>query len=330
MIRSAAKTIGQAARTRLADPRVRRLLSIGIMLLSIGFLLVILARDAQSLASRINWSDYLGIGVVGVFLYLLSLLVQLAAWAGLMIRLGGVTGGWWHVQIFSYSHLLRRLPGVVWYIAGRTTLYRGQGVNANVPIVASGLEWLLLLVGSAIVLATFGFSGTFDAPIVALLALAAIGISAIVLRRLILSASTVRGDGRLKSWFSRMLSVDPPRVRDLALWLALYVAAYVVGGWILLLLVQATKPAVEVDLIRMTQVWALVGGMGTLLSAIVPAGLGLRELSLTVVLSPYVDTSAAVLISIILRVLFMLSDLVWGGALWLVSSAVMRRRNSIA
>lgn len=324
MLRSKLATVYQAIQKRMADPRARRGLSSGIMLLSILFLLFILLRDVQTLPAQIVWQDYLGVCAIGLLLYLIPLLMHLAVWTGLMTRLGGVRGGWWHVEIFAHSHLLRRLPGVVWYVVGRTTMYRAQGVDANVPIVASGLEWLLLVAGSAVVTASLGLGGGAGLPAIASIGLILIVASALALGFLFTAVSGPNRNGRAANWLARLIAVNPPRFRDLSMWLGLYIVTYVLGGWILLLLVQGISPASGVDLLNMTQAWALVGGLGTLLSAIVPAGMGIRELSLTVVLSPYIGGTAGVLVSVLLRLLFMFADLVWGVALWSIARIVLR------
>ena len=62
----------------------RRWMGLAVMGLSFAVMGIILLRDAQSLQAYTNWSDYLGVCVIGLLLYLLPLLAHLGVWSGLM------------------------------------------------------------------------------------------------------------------------------------------------------------------------------------------------------------------------------------------------------
>ena len=109
-----------------------------------------------------------------------------------------------------------------------------------------------------------------------------------------------------------------PRGRELVLWVGLYTIAYIIGGLILFLLVRGVAPESSVTLTDAIRIWALAGGVGFLTSMIVPAGLGIRELTLTALLAPDVPIVGALLIALLLRMLFITSDLVWGGLMWAI------------
>jgi len=298
--------------------RLRTTLHLGrlgpvLVLLSFAILLVLLLRDVQSLPAQIDWSRYVGVMGVGLLLYLVPLIIQLLVWSDLMTRLGGVQHGWRNVEAFSYSHLLRRIPGAVWYLVGRTTLYRAYGVDVQVPLVASAVEWLLLMLGSAVVVVAFSLVTSTDV-VLGLSVLACLtGLGAAVVHRLFTTSVNARLLKGLLARLPRVTSVSLPRRREIWLWLCLYVGAYIAGGVILMLMVQGVASDFDASLLIMIRIWALVGGIGTLLSTIIPAGMGIRELSLTVALAPYMTTSTAIFVSIVLRILFMLADVLWGG-----------------
>ncbi len=299
----------------LSKPRVRRYISLGVMFFSFAVLFLILFRDVDSLREYSNWADYLGACLIASLLYLIPLLLQLVVWSGLMARLGQLRSGWWDVEIFSYSHLLRRMPGVLWYIAGRTTMYHSYGVSANVPIIASGLEWLLLLVSAGLLVVVLGLAGTVGVPVLIILCLFGAVLLSFVLQIIFKLGTQLHLPGRLGGWISRMTTVTLPRKGHITGWLLLYSLAYVVGGWIILILLRQIDPGTQLDLVTTTRMWALTGGVGTLLSFLIPAGMGIRELTLVVVLSNSMPASGAVLLGILLRVIFIASDLVWGGML---------------
>jgi hypothetical protein len=76
--------------------------------------------------------------------------------------------------------------------------------------------------------------------------------------------------------------------------------------------------------IHAVRIWAEAGGIGFLTSFLVPAGMGIRELALTALLSPYVPPVGGLLIAVLMRVLFVAGDLVWGGMMLLVARRLGR------
>jgi glycosyltransferase 2 family protein len=302
----------------------RRWLGVAVMGLSFAMMGIILLRDAQSLQVYANWSDYLGVCAIGFLLYLLPLLAHLGVWSGLMRSLGQVLEIWWNVEVFAYSHLLRRLPGALWYVVGRTAMYRARGVAVNVPIVASGLEWLLIVLAGLIVFVVLSVLEIVGPVISGVLFIAALVLTAITLQMLLRAGAWVHLPGRLGMWQIRATSFSQLLVRDLIIWLSLYSFAYAIGGLILFLLARSIEPLAAIDIGFAIRAWALTGGFGILISLVVPIGMGVRELTLAALLSMYMTPSAAVLVSILLRILFTVADIVWGGSLLVLARLVNR------
>jgi hypothetical protein len=97
----------------------------------------------------------------------------------------------------------------------------------------------------------------------------------------------------------------------------LYTLAWFMGGVIVYLFVQNTGNQ-TLSIWHAIYIWTLTGAIGSLI-VFIPAGLGIREITLTWLLQPYIPTATAILIAIILRLLFIIGDLVWGMAGWQVS-----------
>jgi hypothetical protein len=306
-----------AALKRLEEnPQLRRALSLGTLLFTVAFLVFLLRQSAGPLSEFDDWSSFLGAFGIGFLLYPVSLGIQAFVWQMIMVRLGQVGGGWWDVEIYAYTHLIRRLPGAVWYLAGRTAMYRGRGVGASVTLAASGLEWLLLMVSAALVYVAFAVvGGPYLAAGFPLLILLLI-LGAFALQRFLSAGSRFQQIPLLRRNLGPFPNERLPRTVDLSLWLVLYALCYVIGGAILLILAWGVVPDSAIDLGDATRVWALAGGTSLLFSTIIPAGLGVRELTLTVLLAPFMSTAAAILIAVLLRLLFIGGDLVWGLALW--------------
>jgi len=195
-------------------------------------------------------------------------------------------------------------------------MYRGRGVGAKVTLAASGLEWLLLIVSAALVYVTFTVVGGACVAASFLVLILMLILGAFTLQRFLSAGSRFQRLPLLRRNLQPFPTERLPRTRDLSLWLVLYVLCYVIGGAILLNLAQGVVPDAAIDLGDAVRVWALAGGTSILFSAIIPAGLGIRELTLTALLAPFMSTAAAILVAVLLRLLFLGGDLVWGLVLW--------------
>jgi len=323
---AALRNLLQNLRRLMGDPRARRLIGAGGLLLSVGFLAFLLASGWEELRAYDAWNTYLSAAAAGFLIYPLSLVVQAWVWHRIISTFSGGSNCWRDIEIYAYSHLMRRLPGMVWYLAGRTARYYGQGIKTEITLAASALEWFLLLAAAAMIYVTLSlFRASGMLLSVVLLFLVVVSVS--LLLRWSLSLGSWR---RFSAWAPKRMQVltgaSLPGVEDLALWLLLYVIAYFMAGGILLLLIEAVTPGSGAGLIAATRIWSLSGGLSFFLSAIIPAGLGVREVSLALLLSPFVPSPATALIPIVMRLLFVSGDLVWGGLLWIVARTLWRRK----
>jgi len=297
-----------------------------VLLFTIGFLVALLIHGREELRLFNDWHAYLTVCGRGFLLYPISLSVQALTWGMMIARLGRVAGGWRDVEIYAYTHLMRRLPGALWYLAGRAVIYRERGIGPGVTLAASGLEWLLLLVAAVSIYGGLGLSGprSWLLGLVMLTLLVAVSVWAL---KALGSAQDRRWlPGFARHWLGGLSVTAMPQSKDLALWVGLYAIAYVIGGLILFLLVHGVAPESSVTLTDAIRIWALTGGVGFLTSVIVPAGMGIRELTMTALLAPEVSTVAALLIALLLRMLFIVSDLVWGGLMWAIARVLGRDR----
>lgn len=298
----------------------------GVLLFTLGFLVILLIRQHEQLRQLDDWRNYLRACVVGFLLYPISLVIHAWTWSRMIARLSRSRSGWWDIEIYAYTHLIRRLPGAVWYLATRSLMYRDRGVDASVTLVASGLEWLWLLGGGVIV---FGFFSLISgSPWV--LAVAALGMVLVlgvwvprILRRPERWLRRMPAPGR--RWLERLSAVALPTKWDLLQWSGAYLMTYMIAGIIFFLLIRSVVPTASLEFGEAVRVWALTSSVGTLVVGIVPAGLGVRELSITALLAPKVPAAASLLVAILVRLLFIAGDLVWGGLMWSVAAVASRR-----
>jgi uncharacterized membrane protein YbhN (UPF0104 family) len=99
------------------------------------------------------------------------------------------------------------------------------------------------------------------------------------------------------------------------------------GGIILYLLLLAAAPDTPQNLGDAMSVWALAGG-ASILTIMVPAGLGVREFGITVLLQPQVTAAIAFLVAVLMRLLFTAGDLLWGGLFWLFARHLSRKQET--
>jgi hypothetical protein len=312
-----------------SNQRIRQWVSVSVFLCTVAFLIFLLLRSTDELRELDDWPTYLGVCARGFLLYPFSLIVQALIWRMIVMRLGQMAGGWWDIEIYAYSFLMRHLPGMIWYLAGRATMYRTRGGGASLALMASGLEWFLLLIAAVLIYIALSLTGPGMLLIGLVLLLALIVGTALGLRRALLASARLPLPGFVRRRLMALSTAPVPGAADLALWLSLYVLAYFIGGWILLLLVRGVAPEVSIGLGTATRIWALTGGIGFLLSAIVPAGLGIRELTLAALLSSAMSMAGAIVVAVLLRALFTGGGLVWGGVLWAIARLIRRHRQSV-
>lgn len=289
-----------------------RVLSASVLLLSTGFLLVILWKGASTLGYddlRVFWRA----GLLAFLLYPFSLLIQALAWSAIVARLGNGFWGWKDIEVYAYTHLMRRLPGSIWYLVGRIAMYQQYGVSETTTLFASAIEWLLLVATALLIFSgyvLFGGMPRSSRVVVALLAASFAGLALLVLVRF-------RKTGYLPRFLSPWSTGAWPhgiRGHVLISWSALYFFAWLIGGAILFLIARAGG-SVSLSSFTAVGIWALVGGT-SLLVVIVPVGLGVREITLTLMLQPYLPIPKAALVAVVMRVVFLAGDLVWGCLFW--------------
>lgn len=295
------------------------------MVFTFGFLVVLLIQGREELRDFDDWHAYLAVCGQGLLLYPLSLAAQAWTWSGIIARLGQGTRGWHDAEVYASTHLMRHLPGAVWYLAGRTVVYQERGVRAAVTLSASGLEVFLLIAVAAVLAGSLSLPGHGGW----LLSLVALPLLVVIVGWGVTALTSGGTQRRAPAFIRRRLANLPlaslPRIGDVGVWCTMYTIAYVVGGAILLLLARGVAPGSGITLTDTSRIWALAGSASLLTSMIIPGGMGIRELTLTALLAPYMPALGALLIAVLLRLLFIAGDLLWGGLMWLTAHALERK-----
>jgi hypothetical protein len=200
------------------------------------------------------------------------------------------------------SNLARRLPGVLWHVTGRLLLYQECQASSAVVSVASALELVLTGLSALLVgLLTWPGAERFSVLRGWAGAACALGLAA--------------AHPRVLNWLLRKLGADastrpPLRFRQVLAWLALYGLVWVIGGIVLYAVVATTYDLPITLMSRVVGAWSL-SGIVSVLTAVLPVGMGLRELTLSLLLAQFVPQGVAVVGAIAARLLLTFYELIW-------------------
>ena len=249
---------------------------------------------------EIDWMKYGRLLVWAVLIYLASLIPQLFVWLRMLSVHHQI--GWIDIYIYMQTILWRQIPGGVWHWAGRTTLYKASDcMSGRLVALASLFDWLLLLATVFAVCGIYAFSLDWFWRV------GLIGISLVI--NVLLATK----------WIGTVNIHPRNALLEGTLWTAAYAFSWSMGGLLLYILLPQDQAEQTLTLVETTVIWAVANGVSSL-AVIAPSGLGIREISLTILLQPYYPLSFTVIIVVMLRFIFTLSDLVWGSLGWTISS----------
>lgn len=276
------------------------LLIAGTLALTLAILAFLLYRE-RALLWQIQWrfDPWL---VAGAFLtYFVALGLVLFVWADLMRRFGSTLPATTHIEYFCLSQLAKRLPGTLWYLAGRSYLYKQVGESLRRVTFASSVELLITFLSGALTSLLFaGYSLTelTGLPQWGWGVLAAFGL-------LLLHPASLR------YWARRLNLGDLPQLpyQRLLLWVALYSVSWMSGGLILYFMCNLVIALSMAHLPYLIGSWSLVGTLSFLLFFL-PSNLGFSEVGLSLLLATIVSSALAVVIAILNRIFLLIYELV--------------------
>jgi uncharacterized membrane protein YbhN (UPF0104 family) len=275
-------------------------------------LLTLIATYFLFRSLRFSWAEIADLGtvrwrprpmlVVASFALLLAVFMYLVMlWSRMVRALGGPALGLGDsVRVFFVANLGRYVPGKVWQMAGLTYLAGRRGVSVPVASSAAVLGQLFSL-GAAAIVAAVTLAAGATARFPRELAPWALALGAVValvttvpwaLRLLLRGAFRLTRRGRevpqLDSWFG-------------ARWLGLYLPAWLAYG-VAFGLLWSSFPALSAIS------WpAAVGGFAGAYflgyaAVFAPAGVGVREGAMAVLLAPWLGAAEAAVLAVIARI----------------------------
>lgn len=305
-----------AALAWLSRPVVRRAITAGLTLLALASMLLLLANNWETLRAW-QWHVRPLPLVLSFGAYSVALFLAILAWSQIMNALGTPIHWRLHARIYCVSNLARRLPGVLWHVTGRLLLYQECQASSAVVSVASALELVLMGLAALLVgLLTWPGAGRFSVMRGWAGVASALGLAAAHPRVL---------NGLLQKLGTDASARPPLRFRQVLTWVALYGLVWAVGGTVLYAVV-ATVYDLPIELMpRVVGAWSL-SGIVSVLTAVLPVGLGLRELTLSLMLAQFLPQGVAVVAAIAARLLLTFYELVWAQ----VARWIWRQRAEVA
>ena len=290
------------------NQKTRRYMFFVILLVSIGFIALALITNWNEFSSQEINFDYRYI-ILAVIIYPAGMLPTAFSWHTLLRTIGIRLPFRTNLRIFSLSALPRHIPGFVWYISSRSLLYKEENIGAGRVVTASAADIILLaLTGflSALMLLVSGIGISQEISTVRTGALIALPI----LLLLIISIPLVN---RLLPYFLQRRGVSEiPQIHQgyLVITLLVMFIAWAGGGLILFVLSQAIYPLSWSFYPAMIGAWGAAGAV-SLTIGIGIQGLGIREITLSAILSLIMPPVIAIILAVGFRLVLTAGEFLW-------------------
>lgn len=254
--------------------------------------------------------------IVAIAIMLGSMVLGAWAWHRLVSDVVGVKNGRLNIKIWWYTNLAKRLPGVVWYIASRAVLYEQAGVSKRTTTLMSGLELALMFISGIITtLLTLPFwalpSEIRENLSYAWFLLLLIPLSLLLIHPRILekvwqklSANKIATTADESSPWQVNLTW-----KHTVTWLAIYISIWIFGGLILFSTINFFQTMGWQQLVAVIGMWTLANTV-SLAGAITFTNIGVREVSLTLLLTQMMPFPVAIITIITIRLILLAGALI--------------------
>jgi hypothetical protein len=242
----------------------------------------------------------------GLVFFFIDLALSLFNWHLLVAQLTGFGNLRLNTKFCLQSNLARRLPGTVWYVASRATLYQEAGIGKRQISMVSALELVLfILSGLLVTVITLPFW---------IRDLDTIGRSNQIWWLLLVLPATLvlMHPGVLQRIWRRIGQSDPTvdvRWANVAIWIGINIGIWILGGLVLYCIIRVFHQLPFDSIIALTGIWSLAGAI-SLIGFIVFTNIGLREVSLVLLLSLIIPAPTAVIVALVARLLWLVGELV--------------------
>ncbi len=308
---------GFSLKNPLVAKAVYALVPIGVL----GLMAWLVVQNREMILN-FPWQIHIPSLLLAATLHSLALLVTYWVWHLLIERLSGFNDRWVNLRIYYISTLAKRIPARIPYISGRLVLYRQVGVSSAVVLNSIVLENLLIGIAGIFVLVIFWNFYTGEIP--AYIAYSSAVVALAMLAGMAFRFETVRHYGnKLLRRLNLTELGHSPTAKDFAVWTGLYSLPWLLAGgslYFALRGVTASVPITMGDALTISTISTLVA----LLNLVLPVGFGLKEVSMTALLLPWMPASVAILFSLSYRLLHTMNEVLWALAVLYISNLAKR------
>ncbi len=291
-----------------------RLLKIGAVALCFGYVAATLARNLDEFRA-LEFGFRPGPLVAGFPLALAYLVGRALVWHRIAARLIGPTGLRTDVLSWLGSLVGKYLPGKLFLLVGRVTLYRSRGAPAGRVGVAFAVEASCGTLASLSVFAASRLGGSTPLPGGWAAALATLAAALVVATHPAVFTPLARLALRAAGHPIETIAL---RWRDVWGWTFAMACNWMLLGAGFTLLLRSLTPVAADFTLTASGAFAIAGVAGAL-AVFAPSGIGVREGVLTLVLSGPLGPGVAAAAAILARLWLTLAEaMVSGAALWVV------------
>lgn len=294
---SEASPVGKPHITR--KTLVRAGLAMGIVGISVAILGGIIYQEWDVLANY-PWEFRLFPILASFGIYTLALFLVVWVWGDMMRKLGYPFGFWKHFRYLCMTNLAKRLPGTVWYIAGRAQFYKEDGVPRRVTSLMSGVEMGVTVIAGIMV----GF--IFGLPIFLRYQISLWAVGAVLV------GCSLFLHPRVLGLVMRRLGADVSvfGYKDLLRWVGSYLFVWIGGGGVLFFICRIFVDVEFSSLGYIIGSWSLVGLLGFVFF-FSPSNLGIAELGFSFLLGAIMASPVAIIVALGVRILILVYELFW-------------------
>lgn len=239
--------------------------------------------------------------------FILAILLGGFIWSNEVRYFGVSLSNWHNIRIYTLTLAARRLPGSFLHIISRVALYKKNGVGVKTLTFVSGLD-IALTIWSGILVACTSLLlfNRVQAPQATWLILFFIPFTAFLNPKVVRFLFVKLTKDKTVSFIS---------YRVMLAWLVGYIGLWVLGALILYLIIYAIYPLDPSLWLLALVAWSLSGVTGTIITFL-PSGLGITEVTMSLILGQFMPSSVAVSVALLFRILLTFFDFLVSGVCW--------------
>ncbi|MEM7333745.1 MAG: hypothetical protein AAF490_16780 [Chloroflexota bacterium] len=279
-------------------------------LISLFFFLLAAAAIGQIIYSNwetfqtFDWQINLPWLIAILIFFLIDLIVATWAWHQLTIKLANFNNFRKSAKICWSANLARRIPGPIWYIAGRALMYEQEGVSKRTTSMLSGLELAFFLISGL-------FTTILTLPFWVLPEQIATQQTQFIFVLILVPCTALFAHPKLlKSiWqrFSKENLTQDLTWKDTTTWIVNYVLAWLFGAFVFYSTINFVYPLPISELPQIIGIWSLAGAI-SLAGSLTISVIGLREISLALLLGPLLPPPIVLIVAIGIRIVWVIGE----------------------